>query len=347
MNDKLLHFTLSAIILTLIILLLYYGYPLLIPFFVSIVIWYLIISFSSFLNHFPVIGRYIPRWLSYLLAVAVAFAVIWFVFTIVTNNINELISIAPKYQARLMAVSDEIFRLLDVKDPPSLNQAFERFNFMSLLSSTAGIMADFGRNIFIILIYVLFLLLEHHSFDQKLSCLIRDKDKRKSVRKMINKITIQIQSYLKIKTFMGILTALSSYFILLIVGVDFADFWALLIFFFNFIPNIGSIVATILPCLLTLVQFDSFAPFFIVAISLTTMQFIIGNILEPRLMGKSFNLSPLAIIVSLSVWGYLWGIIGMLLCVPIMVMVSIIFANFPGTRPIAIVLSESGDIDLD
>jgi len=242
-------------------------------------------------------------------------------------------------------LKDQLFDLFRIENPPSLDQAFEKFNVMSLLSSAAGIMADFGRNVFIILIYVLFMLLEHHSFDQKLAYLIRDQGKLDSARKMVAKITVQIRSYLKIKTFMGLMTSVSSYIILLIVGVDFADFWALIIFFFNFIPNIGSIIATILPCLLSLVQFDSFVPFIIVAISLTAVQFAIGNILEPRLMGKSFNLSPLAIIITLAVWGYLWGIVGMLLCVPIIVIISIIFANFPGTRPLAILLSETGEID--
>ncbi len=347
MNQKLLNFTLSSILVTLILLLLYYGSALLIPFFVSIVIWYLIISFVGGLTHLPYIGRFVPRWIAFILAIACAFALIWLIFSVVSSNISELINVAPNYQARFLELSNKIFHLFQISDPPSFNQAFEKFNMMSVLSSAAGIMADFGRNVFIILIYVLFLLLEHHSFDYKLAFLIRDPDALKKARSMINKITKQIQSYLKIKTSMGLLTAGSSYLILLVIGVDFADFWALLIFFFNFIPNIGSIIATILPCLLALVQFDSVTPFLIIAISLTTIQFIIGNILEPRLMGKSFNLSPLAIIITLSIWGYLWGIVGMLLCVPIIVIISIIFANFPATRPIAILLSQSGDIDID
>ena len=347
MNQKLLNFTLSSILVALILLLLYFGSTLLIPFFVSIVIWYLIISFVGGLTHLPYIGRFIPTWIAYILAIASAFGLIWLIFTVVSNNITELINLAPSYQSRFIELRNELFKLLNISDPPSFNQAFEKFNAMSLLSSAAGIMADFGRNVFIILIYVLFLLLEHHSFDYKLGFLIRDPEKLEKARNMINKITKQIRSYLKIKALMGLLTAGSSYLILLAVGVNFADFWALLIFFFNFIPNIGSIIATILPCLLALVQFDSATQFLIIAISLAAIQFVIGNILEPRLMGKSFNLSPLAIIITLSIWGYLWGIVGMLLCVPIIVIVSIIFANFPGTRPIAILLSQNGDIDLD
>ncbi|NGX57629.1 MAG: AI-2 transport protein TqsA [Chlamydiae bacterium] len=344
-NHKLLNFTLSAILLTLFFLLLYFGHSLLVPFVVAVVIWYLIVNFVDALENIPYIGRYIPKWIAFILAIVVAFAVIYFIFNLVSNNITELINIAPSYQERFLKVKDQLFAFFNIKTQPDFSQVFENFNMISLLSSAAGIMADFGRNLFIILIYVLFLLLEHNSFDQKLSFLIRDPQKLASARNMLNKITVQIQSYLKIKALMGMITAGCSYIILLVVGVDFADFWALLIFIFNFIPNIGSILATILPCLLTLIQFDSFTPFFIVTLSLSAVQFTIGNFLEPRLMGKSFNLSPLVIILGLAVWGYLWGIVGMLLCVPIMVIVNIIFANFPGTKPISILMSATGDIE--
>jgi len=346
-NGRLANFTLSTILFSLILLLLYFGSALLIPFFVSIVIWYLIISFVEGIKNIPAIGRFIPSWIAFTIAIATSFALIWFVVTIVTNNISDLFTVAPKYQARLIQLQDQVIEILKIQDPPSFDQVFEKFNMMTLLSSAAGIMADLGRNLIIILIYVLFILFEYHLFDHKLQFLMKDEKKLEKARKIIDNITRQIRSYLKIKTLMGLLTAGTSYVVMTLIGVDFAEFWALLIFFFNYIPNIGSIFATVLPSLLALVQFDNIGPFLVIAICLTSIQFAIGNILEPRLMGKSFNLSPLAIILSLAIWGYIWGIVGMLLCVPIMVITSIIFANFPGTRPIAILLSQTGDVEFD
>ncbi len=343
-NTKLLNFTLSAILVALILIFLYKGHALLIPFVIAICIWYLIVIFTNSLEEIPYLGQYIPRWISYIFAASVAFTIVWIIFNLISNNISQLITLLPHYQERFIEIKDEFFSFLGVKTQPDFSPAFERYNLVNIMTAIARITADIGRNLGIILIYVLFLLLEHSSFDMKLEALIKDPKQLESARSVINKISVQTQSYMRIKTFIGLLTAGASYLIMFLVGVNFAEFWALLIFFFNFIPNIGAIVATIFPCLLALVQFRSYYPFITILISLSSIQFLIGNILEPRMMGKSFGLSPLAIIVSLSVWGYLWGIVGMFLCVPIMVIVTIIFANFKATRPISIILSESGEI---
>jgi len=128
------------------------------------------------------------------------------------------------------------------------------------------------------------------------------------------------------------------------VQLDFAEFWALLIFFLNYIPNIGAMVATAFPVALALIQFDSWEPFIEITSGIVAIQFIVGNFLEPRLLGKSLNLSTLVILFALALWGSLWGIIGMFLSVPITVMMMIIFAHFDVTRPIAILLSQDGYI---
>ena len=131
---------------------------------------------------------------------------------------------------------------------------------------------------------------------------------------------------------------------MMIVGVDFAPFWALLIFLLNFIPTIGSIIATIFPSLIALVQFDTLGPFFLVGGGLTGIQILIGNILEPKFTGSSLNLSPTIILLNLSLWGVIWGIPGMFLCVPFLVISMIVFSHFPQTRAIAVLLSSDGRI---
>jgi predicted PurR-regulated permease PerM len=119
----------------------------------------------------------------------------------------------------------------------------------------------------------------------------------------------------------------------------------LVVFILNYIPVLGSFVGVVLPSLLVLVQFGSFGPFFVAVMLLSIVQVGIGNFLEPRLMGSSLNLSPLAIIVSLAVWGGLWGLAGMFLCVPLTVILVIICAHFEGTRPLAVLLSAHGQPD--
>jgi len=136
-----------------------------------------------------------------------------------------------------------------------------------------------------------------------------------------------------------------SYIILIFLGVDYSEFWAFLIFLLNYIPTVGSLIATIFPALLALIQFESFTYFLIVFVSIALIQFIIGNIIEPRLMGRSLNLSALVVLFSLALWGSIWGVVGMFLCVPITVILMIIFSNFEKTRPIAVLLSSNGKID--
>lgn len=248
------------------------------------------------------------------------------------------------YQQRLHELSQNISQHLNL---PSLNLAEQltEFDMVTVIRSILTMMTDIAGNMGWIFVYTMFLLTEYHFFPKKLEAIFPKKASIEKTRSVIQAIKNQIQSYLRIKTFLSILTALCSYVILIAAGVDFPDFWAFIIFLLNFIPTIGSIIATIFPCLLALLQFNSLWPFVFVTISLTAIQFTIGNIMEPRLMGKTFNLSPLAILLSLAVWGQIWGVIGMFLCVPILVIANIIFSHFPKTRPIAILLSQDGKID--
>jgi len=131
---------------------------------------------------------------------------------------------------------------------------------------------------------------------------------------------------------------------LALIGVDFPFFWAFLIFALNYIPAIGSMIATIFPSILALLQFGSFSYFFLVLASVGAVQMLVGNVIEPRVMGNTLNLSTLVVIISLTFWGGVWGVIGMILSVPIMVIITIVLSQFPTSRSLAILLSEKGDI---
>ena len=162
---------------------------------------------------------------------------------------------------------------------------------------------------------------------------------------MLHKINTSVSNYIRLKTYVSLLTGGVGYVFLAIMGVDAPFFWALLIFLLNYIPTVGSLVATIFPAFFSLVQFGELPPFLTILIGLGLVQWLIGNVLEPKIMGRSLNLSPLVTILALVVWGQIWGIIGMLLSVPITVVMVIIFSQIESTRHIAITLSETGEID--
>ena len=140
------------------------------------------------------------------------------------------------------------------------------------------------------------------------------------------------------------ITGALSYGALVIFDVDAALFWAFLIFILNFIPTVGSLIATIFPALFAVVQQAELAQFLWVLGSVGLVQVIVGNIVEPKMMGTSLNMSSLVVILSLTIWGAIWGVMGMILSVPITVMMIIVFEEIPSLRFIAILLSEKGEL---
>ena len=140
------------------------------------------------------------------------------------------------------------------------------------------------------------------------------------------------------------MTGVLSFFVLLLIGVDAPLFWAFLIFILNFIPTIGSLIATAFPAVFSMLQFGEFTPALMVLAFVGAIQIIVGNLIEPRLMGSSLNISPLVVFLTLALWGLIWGVTGMLLSVPITVILIIILSEFEGTRSLAIMLSQKGNI---
>jgi predicted PurR-regulated permease PerM len=129
---------------------------------------------------------------------------------------------------------------------------------------------------------------------------------------------------------------------MLLFGLELAAFWAMLIWLLNYVPYIGSFLGVLFPVTMAIVQFADVNTVLMLLLALTAMQFVIGNFLDPYLLGNSLNLSPFVILVSLTVWSGLWGIPGAFLAVPITAIMAIVFSEFAGTRPVAVFLSQSG-----
>jgi len=141
------------------------------------------------------------------------------------------------------------------------------------------------------------------------------------------KITEQIQRYIIAKVGVNLVAGIITTIVLSIIGVDFPIVWGLFVFLFNFIPTIGSAAALVFPVLFTLVQFDSFGTVILVLILMAGIQTLAFNVAEPMILGKRLNLNPLLILMSVLVWGYIWGIVGMLLSVPLTAIIKIIISN--------------------
>lgn len=336
-----------AVLITFFFAIVTLGKDLLIPMVLAVLIWYLVNISADGIGKLR-IGRISPpRWLAFSLGMASIIGILMLLANLVSRSVNNVIRTAPAYQQRVEALLEKIAVLLGMDQSPQLNQLIQQIDFNRAVQDLGLTIAGFLGSAGIVLVYTLFIFLEQKCFLPKIDRLTKDEVQRRKVRRILERIYNDTKTYIGIKTFTSLATGLISYAIMRSVGLDFAIFWALLIFLFNFIPTVGSIIATFFPALLALVQFPTLGPFLIVVLGVTATQIAIGNILEPRLMGNTLNLSPLVILLSLALWGTLWGIPGAILCVPITVLMTIIFSNFEATRPFAVMLSRNGDLNKD
>lgn len=143
------------------------------------------------------------------------------------------------------------------------------------------------------------------------------------------RIQNSVISYMAIKVLVSLGTGLTVYVICLLFGLKFALFWAFLTFLLNFIPSIGSTIAIIPPVLMAVIQFDSWQPMLFLLLCIVAVQMIMGNVVEPKIMGNQLRLNLMTVLIGLVFWGYLWGVAGMMLSVPLIVLMKLVFENVP------------------
>lgn len=324
---------------------LWVGQKLLVPLAIAVLIWYMINALARLYARF--IFKNSANWITLALSLVTMTVGLGIVFNIIQSNITDVRRAAPTYKTDLDQWIVRIYDLMGIEDLPTLSQFIRTVDIGPIVTNFAGALTGIVGDLALIIVYVGFLLYEQKTFSNKLTRMFPQSEKRREVRAVIDNIQHQIQTYIWIKTLVSVVTGVVGYVVLTMVEVDFASFWAFAIFLLNYVPIIGSVIATLFPALLTLIQFDTFTPFLVVGIGLTSAQFVVGNVIEPKLMGSSLNLSPLVVLLSLALWGSLWGIPGMFLCVPIMVIILIILSHFDPTRPLAVMLSESGELTED
>ena len=343
---KTLDFTAAAVLVVLVFYLLSVGQSLLLPLVIAIALWYLINTLARTFHRVRVGDLQLPMPVCLLASIFTFMLVIWGLVNFFSGRVQEVIEVLPVYQANLTTRIESLpfVDVAAVQEQGLMQIVTGAIDFPSYATSLAADFASIVASGGLILIYILFLFLEQGNFPHKISALVNDKKREKDVRRILSQVRDDIQKYISIKMFTSSLTGILSYIVLRILGVDFAGVWGLLIFLLNFIPTIGSIIATIFPALIALAQSDGYTLVLLVLIGIGALQVCIGNIIEPRMMGSSFNLSPIIILLNLALWGYIWGIPGMFLCVPILIIITITLSHFPRTRPIAIILSSDGNL---
>ncbi len=348
-ENKLLNFTLLSILAFIFFYLLHIWATLIIPFIIGLLFSFAIIGLSWLYQKFRVTSSFAT-----FLSLITMMLIFWWLGQLISANLdlNEVTQKLPEYQTKMyqMFISfaewanfseEELNKYVNFRD------IFFRIDLQWVVLSTATGITDLFKSAWMIFFFILFILLEHRYIGQKISLMFKDDKKRTEILSVIEKIKSDVKAYFVIKLFISFITAALSYIFMTAVGLDFAFFWTIVIFLLNFIPSIGSIIATIFPITISLVQFGFSLPFFTITIWIVGIQVLMWNIVEPRFMGNKLNLSPLLIIIALTFWWNIWWISGMLLSVPIMVIINIIFAKIEATKSIAILFSEKWELQVD
>ena len=283
-------------------------------------------------------GRGVPKWGALMVIAFILLDVGSLLALVTTGAVEGFRDSLPTYQERFMTFSQQFGGWLegvgasgsreaipDLLDPNKLAHGVRLF-----LSNASGIFA-MG---FLVLIATIFILLEAPTIPTKLRAafhLTEDGDAR------LKRLLDTVNRYMWIKTLTSLGTAVCIWLLLWFFGIDFAILWAVLAFFLNFVPVVGNILMMIPPVLLALIQIDPWTAL-LVAIGYLVINTVIGNVLEPRIMGKGLGVSTLAIFISLLFWGWLFGTVGMFLAVPLTAAVVIALDANPHTRPLAILL---------
>lgn len=300
---------------------LYMTKVIMIPFVLSIFM-YLIVSP---LMHWIQKKFKLHRSLSLIITILIFSLLILMVTVLVSSSIDSFLQGTDQYKGKVHSAisflemkSDQLgydLTTLNIKEKIATVPIF------SLLKGVTGSMLNLLSNTFLVIVFTLFLLTGESMSHHEISTL--------------EEIKNSIAKYVGTKLLLSIMTGILSYIVFLIVGVDLAIMFAILAILLNFIPNIGSIIAVVLPIPVLLLQFGFGWETFVVLILTTTFQVSIGNILEPKMLGESMDLHPVTILLFLTFWGFIWGIPGMFLSVPITATLKIIFAKMDHTKPIA------------
>ena len=324
------------------------GKDVFIPLVMGIFIAYLIVALAHTIERVR-IGSFRPHgWVSMTCSIVLFLLGLAALVQLIAGNIGDAMGAAQQYQVRLEEVLGQINDFLasafNRRERLTLTGILEQIDLRSLASRFATALEIVVGNTFEILIYVVFVLLEQRAFDHKLTAMFPDPARQRALRHTLTEIGRRTEKYVLIKTLVSLLIGATTYICLHSLSIDFAGFLSLLAFLANYIPYLGSAIGVGLPAIFALLQTGSLGLLAVIAGVLGGTHTLIGNVMEPRLMGRSLNISPLLMIVALAAWGTMWGVAGMLLSVPIMVMTMITLAQFPSTRPIAVFMSADGNI---
>ncbi|WP_250656725.1 AI-2E family transporter [Alkalimarinus coralli] len=280
----------------------------------------------------------VPDWISLFIVVVGITAMQFLFITIIASSVSDFSRELPLYQERLHQLFINFTGTLEgwgVDVPESvIKQHFDPGVILKIAANTLGSLGGVLSNSFMIILTVIFMLFEGSSLPNKLHAAFGEDSMHMA---HISRFLNDVKSYMTIKSIISLMTGLVIYIWLLVVGVDYALLWGVVAFLFNFVPNIGSIIAAVPAVLLALIQLGPLSAA-LAGAGFLFANIIMGNVIEPRYMGKGLGLSTLIVFLSLVFWGWIMGPVGMLLSVPLTMLMKIAFESSEETKWLAIIM---------
>jgi AI-2 transport protein TqsA len=269
-----------------------------------------------------------PKWLAIFFTYILLFSFCMIFLTILSRSVTTLVQDSKVYQQQLINVVDEVsvwFYSHGIElDLSLLNQSLKELPIWQWVRQISGnIIGSIGKFI-LVLVFTLFFLF--------------GKSTRESGGILHPKVKSRITRFLSVKFFTSATTAILVGLTLYFFEVQLALMFGVLTFLLNFIPSVGSVIATLLPLPIIFLQFGTSLPAILALVIPGLIQFVIGNIVDPKLMGENLGLHPAMVLLSLLFWGFIWGIPGMFLAVPMTAILKVLFELFEGTKPLAEIL---------
>lgn len=341
-NNRIINVSLIIIVLAIVVYILKILKGIFIPLFFAVFLQFMLAPIYRGMEK-----RRIPLWVINVLVVVIMISVFFGLGSIVFASFSSFAKDFPKYEIQLQGLVQKaiVFAEIPMEEVRSFIanrvnwvQIFDRLSLTKVIGSSMGTFFDFLTKLLLTTIFLLFLLAERTSIDDRLKSVLSDKDIKRN-RDTLKAIEGSVKKYIINKTVISVITGLVSILWMSIFNVDFAVISGLLIFILNYIPNFGSIVATSFPILICLIQYGPSWTLITVSTLLIATQIIMGNIIEPRFMGSQMRISPLVILISLIFWYWVWGPIGMVLAVPIVSTINIILKQFDSLQVITALMA--------
>ncbi len=303
-----------------------------IPFVIAILLYFL---FSPLIDQMEKVK--IPHWAAMILVAFIVLGVVTLLGVLTYSSVEILANGLPKYQSKLQGAIKYFVALGEKYPSLKIEEIVKNINLGaagSFALKTMGSFMQFLTALTLMLLFFFFMLIGKGNLEKKIKKIYSYRRSSKFM-KIYREMTAKIYRYLWAKTIVSMITGFNVGLILAIFGIDFAFVWGFLTFLFNYIPTIGSIIITIPPLIIAILKFGKVTPVTFLLILLIANHMTMGNIVEPRWMGKTLNLSPLLILFSLIFWGWLWGVVGMLISVPVLSVIKIVLESIPQTQNLA------------